>query len=82
MVSSLNHHISLLKLTVHGAYVEFLTSGRVPDPWPTDPAWSSPRLQRTPWYDLLDCAQRVNAFRALWAVTAFLTRDVDGGEGF
>ena len=79
MVSSLNHHISILKLTVHGAYVDYLTSATVPHPPPEDSEWSVPKLQRTQWFDLFDVEQRVEAFRGLWGVMAYLTRDT--GEG-
>ncbi|CZT14062.1 uncharacterized protein RCC_00037 [Ramularia collo-cygni] len=77
MVSSLNHHISILKLRVHGAYVEYLQSETLPDPLPTDKDWCSPKLQRSQWFDLLDVGQRVEAFRALWGVIAYLMREMD-----
>lgn len=77
MVSSLNHHVSVLKLTVHGGYVEYLQSETLPNPLPTDKSWCSPKLQRTQWFDLLDVDQRVQAFRVLWGVAAYLTREID-----
>lgn len=80
MVSSLNHHISIIKLTVHGAYVEYLQTETVPDPLPSARDWSSPKLQRTQWFDLLNVDQRVEAFRALWGVTAYLTREIDSSN--
>lgn len=76
-MSSLNHHISILKLTVHDAYIQYLQSETFPDPVPLDKDWCSPTLQRTQWFDLLDVDERVQAFRALWGVTAYLTRDID-----
>ncbi|KAF2173778.1 hypothetical protein M409DRAFT_16050 [Zasmidium cellare ATCC 36951] len=77
MVSALNHHISILKLTVHGAYIDYLLTEQLPNPMPSDPAWCAPRLQRTQWYDLLDIEQRVQAFCVLWGIMAYLTRDVN-----
>lgn len=77
MVSSLNHHISIVKLTVHGAYIEYLQSETLPKPTPADKEWCSPRLQRSQWFDLLNVDQRIEAFRALWGVLAYLTREVD-----
>ena len=76
MVSSLNHHISILKLTIHKEYVEFLRTTALPQPVPTDPGWCSPRLQRTPWFDFFDVDQRTQAFRALWGVMEYLTRKI------
>ena len=76
MVSSLNHHVSILKLTVHKAYVDALISGAMPDPIPEDAAWCKPKLQRSQWYDLFDLDQRVEAFRGLWGIMTYLTRDL------
>lgn len=79
MVSSLNHHISILKLTVHEAYVDFLVSGAMPNPRPDNARWCRPKLQRSRWLDLFDMEQRVEAFRDLWGVMAYLTREAEAG---
>jgi hypothetical protein len=76
LVSSLNHHLSIVKLTVHGAYMDYLTSATLPQSPPEDDQWCQPKLQRTEWFDLFDIKQRVEAFRGLWGVMAYLTRDV------
>lgn len=81
MVSSLNHHLAIVKLTVHEAYVDFFTSGFSPDPIPADIEWCRPRLQRTKWHDLFDVKDRVEAFRGLWGIMAYLTRDTSISEG-
>ncbi|EMC95538.1 hypothetical protein BAUCODRAFT_24586 [Baudoinia panamericana UAMH 10762] len=75
MVSSLYHHISIVKLTTHDAYTDYLITGQTPDPLPTDSSWCRPKLQRSEWFDLFDIKQRVEAFRGLWAVMAYLTRE-------
>ncbi|KAK5124356.1 hypothetical protein LTR85_001573 [Meristemomyces frigidus] len=75
MVSSLNHHIAILKLTVHAAYVDCLVSGVLPEPTPIEADWCKPKLQRSQWFDLFDKEQRVEAFRGLWGVVAYLTRE-------
>lgn len=80
MVSSLNTHISILKLTVHEAYTDALLSGHMPEPLPADNDWCKPLMQRSQWFDLFDAEQRVTAFRMLWGVMAYLTRET-GGEG-
>nr|POE48063.1 hypothetical protein CFP56_01391 [Quercus suber] len=74
LLSSLNTHIAILKLTVHTAYTDSLITGTLPSQALAERDWSCPRLQRTQWYDLFDPAQRAEAFRALWGVMAFLTR--------
>lgn len=77
LVSSLNHHISIIKLTVHDAYVDHLTSGTLPQPFPKESEWSRPKLQRSAWFDLFDAEQRVEAFRGLWGAMAYLCRKVE-----
>lgn len=81
MVSALYHHISILKLTVHDAYLDYILTGTPPSPFPTDPGWCSPRLERTEWFDLFNVERRIAAFRALWAVMAYMTREEASREG-
>ncbi|OQN99178.1 hypothetical protein B0A48_15027 [Cryoendolithus antarcticus] len=75
MVSSLNHHISILKLTVHDAYLDYLAGAGFPSVPPLESDWSTPRLQRSKWFNLFDADDRVEAFSALWAIMSFLTRN-------
>ena len=76
MISSLNHHISIVKLTVHEAYIDNLVSGApLFDSIPGAPGPAKPKLRRTQRFDLLDEQQRVEAFRGVWGVMAYLTRD-------
>ena len=77
MVSSLNHHVSILKFTVHSAYTEYVRTEQLPTPLPNDPNWSSPRLQRTMWYNFFDVDERVQAYRAIWGITAYLMRETN-----
>ena len=81
MVSSLNHHLSIVKLTVHQAYADSLVSGVQSETEPTNSRWCSPKLQRSEWFDLFDMQQRVEAFRAVWAVMAYLTRGTGSKAG-
>ncbi|KAF2803021.1 uncharacterized protein BDZ99DRAFT_428027 [Mytilinidion resinicola] len=74
MVSSLNHHISILKLRVHFLYVQFLTDGGLPKDLPKDASWASPTLQRTRWYDFFVIEDRAEAMRGLWGIMAYLMR--------
>ncbi|CAE6997826.1 hypothetical protein PTTW11_00602 [Pyrenophora teres f. teres] len=79
MVSSLNHHISLLKLCIHPAYLEYITEGKLPEHSPSDPDWCSPKLSRTRWFDLFNVNDRVEAMRGLWGIMSYLMRA--GGKG-
>jgi len=73
MISSLNHHLSVLKLRVHKAYLEYFEHGKLPN-YKVPKDWSSPVLQRTRWFDLISPTERVEAFRCLWALGGYLSR--------
>ena len=74
MVSSLNHHISILKLRVHPLYLQYLSDGTLPESPSLSRDWCSPKLQRTRWYDLFDVGDRTEAMRGLWGVMHYLMR--------
>lgn len=74
MASSLNHHVSIVKFTVHSAYVDYWTTGVLPDPLPSDKDWCRPKIQRTRWFDLFDVEERKEVFVGLWEIMAYLTR--------
>jgi hypothetical protein len=73
LVSSLNHHISIVKLQVHKHYLHFLRTGEYID----DDAcaeWYSPIMSRSRWYDLFSLDERLEAFRLIWGVMGYLAR--------
>ncbi|KAF2025429.1 hypothetical protein EK21DRAFT_103961 [Setomelanomma holmii] len=74
MVSSLNHHISVLRLRVHPLYLQYLTEGSVPDGAPKAPGWCSPKLRRTRWYDLFNVDDRTEAMRGIWGIMSYTMR--------
>lgn len=74
LVSSLNTHVSLLKLRVHSKYLQFLSEGTFPITELANTDWRSPTLERTRWYDLFDADDRLELMRALWGVISYLTR--------
>ncbi|KAK5168981.1 uncharacterized protein LTR77_006290 [Saxophila tyrrhenica] len=75
LVSSINHHISIVKLTVHSAYLDYLDAPTLPCPLPEDPGWCRPNLQRSKWYDLFSKDDRLELFRGLWSIMSYLTRE-------
>ncbi|KAI9666589.1 MAG: hypothetical protein M1821_004525 [Bathelium mastoideum] len=74
LVSSMNHHISILKLRVHAAYIAYITHGEWPDPAPNEEDWDKPLLQRSSWYDLFNMEQRAEAMRGIWGALTYQTR--------
>jgi hypothetical protein len=76
MISSLNHHISVLQLRVHPLYLQHLTEGTLPEE-PLKLNWFSPKLQRTRWFDLFNVDDRTEAMRGIWGVMSYVMRKED-----
>ncbi|KAI9878290.1 MAG: hypothetical protein M1830_001347 [Pleopsidium flavum] len=82
MISSLNHHISILHMLVHPDYLQYLTTGSIiSSPSGTlPPSDITPRTQyilemrRSRWYDLFEAEDRVEAMIGVWGVMAWLMR--------
>ncbi|KAH8727800.1 hypothetical protein GQ44DRAFT_703000 [Phaeosphaeriaceae sp. PMI808] len=74
MVSSLNHHISVLRLRVHPLYLDYLTEGVLPEGSPSDPNWCCPQLQRTRWFNLFEVDDRTEAMRGIWGIMSHMMR--------
>ncbi|MCJ1297902.1 hypothetical protein MMC08_000690 [Hypocenomyce scalaris] len=90
MVSSINHHVSIIHLRIHTHYLEYLTTGKVTvtapasphqaPPLASDQPWYGLDMQRSRWYNLLEPADRVQAMRGIWGVMAWLMRDGEGAD--
>ncbi|CAI7592971.1 hypothetical protein N7533_007648 [Penicillium manginii] len=79
MVSSINHHISILHLRVHRRYLEILTFGKSDIPADTadaDHPWHVLKLQRSKWYDLFDANDRVEGLKCVWALFHYQSRKI------
>jgi hypothetical protein len=74
MVSSLNHHISVLRLRVHPLYLQYITDGTLPASTPTEADWHTPKLQRTRWFDLFNINDRSEAMIGIWGIMSYLMR--------
>ncbi|KAI9810407.1 MAG: hypothetical protein M1827_006293 [Pycnora praestabilis] len=95
MISSIFHHISILRLRVHSKYLQHLTAGTLgpsraqPPPTSTTQTtdqedqqpWYVLQLQRTRWYDLFQADDRVEAMRGVWGVMRWLMRAEGDEEG-
>jgi hypothetical protein len=77
MLSSINHHLSILHLRIHRRYLDIITTGKSTVP-PTSNDESHPwhilKLRRTRWYDLFDAQDRVDVFRGIWTIFHVMLR--------
>lgn len=74
MVSSLNHHFSVVHLRVHPNYLSWLASGKA-QPLEQDKSeqpWHSLVIRRTRWYDLLKPEDRAEGLDGLWALNGLM----------
>ncbi|KLJ10201.1 hypothetical protein EMPG_14418 [Blastomyces silverae] len=78
MVSSINHHFSIVHLRVHSTYLEWLTTskGNLSDPSKdnTDTPWHVLQMRRTRWFDLFNASDRLEGLEGLWALFSWLMR--------
>lgn len=78
MVSSINHHISILHLRVHRRYLEIVTTGESDCTTESDEdqPWYDLKLRRTRWYDFFEVKDRVEAFEGIWRIFHYNLRRV------
>ncbi|KND93095.1 hypothetical protein TOPH_02119 [Tolypocladium ophioglossoides CBS 100239] len=72
VVSSLFHHVSILRVRVPLRLLEVLDGS--PEPDHTKRSWGKVMAWSSPWYDLFDSDQRIAAMQVLWAVMAYQMR--------
>lgn len=69
MISSINHHMSILHLRVHRRYLDILTDGHSDHSTDADEQpWHVLKLQRTRWLDLFDANDRIEALKGVWQI--------------
>ena len=74
MLSSIYHHVSIIRLDVHPLYIEYLHHGTDASLDRTNTSWSCPTIRRTRWYDLLSGEDRGELFRGLWGIFSYQMR--------
>jgi len=81
LVSSMNHHISLLRMRVSHRYLAWLQSGSgLDDSFSPEKSLEPPgnacvlQLWRTKWYDLFDPEERVEAQKGVFQVMGWLMK--------
>lgn len=70
LISSVNHHISLLRILVHPKYLEWLDKGGKAMGEP----WHKLQMDRTRWYDLFTPEDRKEVLRGVWGILSYLAR--------
>lgn len=79
LISSLNHHISIVNVSVSSLYIDFLTNG-LPDKGidVASQPWYALDVRRSKWFDLFAVEDRAQVLRGVWAIMGYLMRDVEG----
>lgn len=78
VVSSLFHHISILRVRVPMRLLDVF-AGALEEGGTR--SWGRLEVWRSPWYDLFMPQERMEAFRVLWGMNVWLMRKTDEGEG-
>ncbi|KAL6852803.1 hypothetical protein ACO1O0_007351 [Amphichorda felina] len=78
VVSSLFHHISILRVRVPARLLEVLDGS--PEPDLTKRSWGGVQAWRSPWFDMFRTDERIEAMKTLWPVMAYQMRK-DTPEG-
>jgi hypothetical protein len=79
VVSSLFHHVSILRVRVPNRLLQVLEGAREPEAGRR--SWGKVEAWRSPWYDLFDTAQRVAAMKLVWGMMAYQMRKDDVSDG-
>ncbi|KAK8053460.1 hypothetical protein PG996_012761 [Apiospora saccharicola] len=77
VISSLFHHISILRVRVPMQLLEVFAGA----PEENIRSWNKLEVWRSPWYDLFKPQERMEAFRLLWGLNVWLMRKADDGDG-
>ncbi|KAM6518128.1 hypothetical protein FSOLCH5_006895 [Fusarium solani] len=78
VVSSLFHHVSILRVRVPNRLLEALDGARELDP--SKRSWGKVEAWRSPWYDLFDIKQRLEALKLVWGMMAYQMRKETGSD--
>ncbi|KAF7542827.1 hypothetical protein G7Z17_g11243 [Cylindrodendrum hubeiense] len=79
VVSSLFHHVSILRVRVPNRLLEVMDGVAEPDL--TKRSWGKVEAWRSPWYDLFLADQRLEAMKLVWAMMAYQMRKNTEADG-
>lgn len=78
VVSSLFHHISVLRVRVPNRLLKALEGASEKDP--ARRSWGKVQAWRSPWFDLFDTEQRLEAMKLIWSMMAYQMRKEGSDE--
>ncbi|KAK0611135.1 hypothetical protein B0T14DRAFT_500295 [Immersiella caudata] len=78
MVSSLFHHVSILRVRVPDRLLAVLDGAD--DAATGGKSWGRLEARRSKWYDLFLAEERLEAMRLVWSMMAYLMREADGED--
>lgn len=78
VISCLFHHISVLRVRIPSRLLEVLEGS--PEDEPTKRSWDGVQAWRSPWFDVFETDQRLEAMRCLWGVMAYQMRTTAPSE--
>lgn len=76
VISSLFHHVSILRVRVPTRLLDALDGS--PEPHVEQRSWGKVQAWRSSWYDFFDVDQRIAAMQLVWAVVAYQMRKNPG----
>ncbi|KAK5995760.1 hypothetical protein PT974_04178 [Cladobotryum mycophilum] len=78
VISSLFHHMSIIRIRVPNRLLEVLDGS--PDPDTSRRSWGKVQAWRSRWYDLFETDQRLAAMQLIWAMISYQMRGEAVGE--
>lgn len=78
VISSLFHHVSILRVRVPLRLLEVLDGS--PEPDKLKRSWGKVKAWRSKWFDLFSIDQRIEAMEMFWGVTAYQMRKTPGDK--
>lgn len=77
MVTSVNHHVALVRMEVHKDYLAWLETGNEvsDEPLPDGRQRNILYVKRGEWYDMFDIEARKEFLTAIWRLMCWLNRD-------
>lgn len=81
VISSVFHHVSILRIRVPARLLEVLEGSPEPQPGAGRRSWGKVPAWRSPWYDFFQTEERIEALKLLWTMMSWQMRKEEGGGG-